>query len=91
MKIILLLLGLASIIFSQTEKNFPLLTADYFSHSIPGDSAVIFAPGIFSLPNRLESNIAFTPDGKECYFGVLEIKDRKVSCKIYQSKYANNK
>jgi len=63
----------------------------YFNQPPPGDSAVIFAPGIISLPNRLESNIAFTPDGKECYNGVLEIKDRKVSNKINQSKYVNNK
>jgi Tol biopolymer transport system component len=66
-------------------------TEYYFNQPLPGDSAVIFAPGIFSLPNRLESNIALSPDGKECYFGVLEIKDRKVSYKIYQSKFANNK
>jgi Tol biopolymer transport system component len=63
----------------------------YFGQNPPGDSAVIFAPGIFSLPNRLESNIVFTPDGKECYFGVLEIMDRKYACKIYQSTFANNK
>ncbi len=69
----------------------PFDEVDYFGQNPPGDSAVIFAPGIFSLPDRLESNIAFTPDGKECYFGVLEIKDRKVSYKIYQSKYVHNK
>ena len=63
----------------------------YYNQTPPGDSAVIFAPGIFSLPDRLESNIALSTDGKECYFGVLEIKDRKVSYKIYQSKFANNK
>ena len=63
----------------------------YFNQPPPGDSAVIFAPGIFSLPNRLESNIAFTPGGKACYFGVLKIMDRKYACKIYQSKYVNNK
>lgn len=64
---------------------------NYFGQTPPKDSAVIFAPGIFSLPNRLESNITFTPDGKAFYFGVLEIKDRKVSYKIYQSTFTNNK
>ena len=90
-KILLLLLGLTSIIYSQTEKNSPLLKDYYFNQPLPGDSAVVFAPGIFSLPDRLESNIAFTPDGKECYFGILEINDNKASYKIYQSKYVNNK
>ncbi|NPD46630.1 MBL fold metallo-hydrolase [Lentimicrobium sp. S6] len=63
----------------------------YFNQPPPGDSAVVFAPGIISLSNRLESNIVFNPDGKECYFGVLEIKDRQVSYKIYQSIFDNNK
>ncbi|MBU2554239.1 MAG: hypothetical protein KKF98_07235 [Bacteroidetes bacterium] len=75
----------------ESEQNFLESKNAYFDQNPPGDSAVIFAPGIFSLPNRLESNIAFTPDGKACYFGVLEIKDRKVSCKIFQSTFANNK
>lgn len=76
---------------AQVTQDFTELKGYYFNQPLPGDSAVVFAPGIFSLSNRLESNIVFTPDGKECYFGVLEIKDRKVSYKIYQSTFANNK
>ncbi len=63
----------------------------YFNQVLPGDSALVYAPGIFSLPNRLESNITFSPDGQECYFGLLEIKDKKVSYKVYYTKYLNNK
>lgn len=75
----------------KPAQNFLETKDAYFGQNPPGDSAVVFAPGIFSLPNRLESNIAFTPDGKACYFGILEIKDRNVSYKIFQSTFANNK
>jgi ankyrin repeat protein/L-ascorbate metabolism protein UlaG (beta-lactamase superfamily) len=76
--------------WSMPDK-LPISTGYLFNQPPPGDSAVIFAPGIFSLTNRLESNIAFTPDGRECYFGTLEIRDRNVSYKIYQSRYVNGK
>lgn len=91
--IIFLLLSYISVLSYAQQKNkeVTVLSEFYYNQAPPVDSAVIFAPGIFSLPDRLESNIAFTPDGKECYFGILEIKDNKVSYKIYQSKYVNNK
>jgi len=87
----IVIIALPYFIQAQVTQDFSELKGYYYNQTPPGDSAVIFAPGIFSLPNRLESNIAFSPDGKECYFGVVEIKDRKVSYKIYQSKFANNK
>lgn len=89
-----------AILFNEELQTWHMPTEDgkistlgeyYFNQPPPGDSAVIFAPGIISLPNRLESNIAFTPDGKECYLGLLEVRDRKVFNKINQSKYVNNK
>jgi Tol biopolymer transport system component len=39
----------------------------------------------------MESEIVFSPDGKEYYFGVIETKDNKASYKIYYTKYRNNK
>ena len=89
--VLIILIGLTCLVNAQENTITPVRKGEYFNQSPPSDSAVIFAPGIFSLPNRLESNIAFTPDGKECYFGVLEIKDRNVSYKIFQSTFANNK
>ncbi|MDX2415162.1 MAG: hypothetical protein QNK33_08220 [Bacteroidales bacterium] len=76
---------------AQVTQDFTELKGYYFNQALPGDSALLFAPGIFSLSDRLESNIAFSPNGKECYFGVMEIKDNKASSKIYCSKYQNNK
>lgn len=42
----------------------------YLAQAPPGDSAVVFAPGLISLPGRKESCITFTPDGKTCVFSV---------------------
>jgi uncharacterized protein (TIGR02145 family) len=43
-------------------------SAKYFGQTPPGDTAVIFAPGIISLTNRFESDITVSPDGNEVYF-----------------------
>jgi len=59
-------------------------TIDYFGQTPPGNTAVVFAPGIISLSNRKEHRIVFTPDGTECYFVVS-----RDSSKIYYSKYEN--
>ncbi len=91
-KILLLLLtGFFCTSCTQTETNFLETKDAYFGQTPPGDSAVVFAPGIFSLPDRLESSITFSPDGKELYFQVVEIANNKASYKIYYTKYVNNK
>jgi Tol biopolymer transport system component len=58
----------------------------YFGQTPPGDTAVIFAPGIISLTNRLEGKIIFSPDGNECYFDV----SINGSDKIYYTKRLKN-
>jgi len=87
----LVLIGLSSFIQAQTTQELSVLKGYYFNQPPPSDSAIVFAPEIFSRSDRMESNIALSPDGKECYFGILEIKDKKASYKILQSKYVNNK
>lgn len=42
----------------------------YFGQTPPGDSAVVFAPGIVTLPNRNVPCISFSPDGKSAVFYV---------------------
>ncbi len=68
-KILLLLLGLTSIIYSQTEKKFPLLNGDYLGQPLPGDTPVVFAPGIISTDSTIEhGSPSFSPDGNEVYW-----------------------
>ncbi|MFA6127737.1 MAG: putative Ig domain-containing protein [Bacteroidales bacterium] len=42
----------------------------YLGQTPPGDSAVVFAPGIVTLPNRNVPCISFSPDGKSAVFYV---------------------
>lgn len=43
----------------------------YLGQTPPGSVPQIFAPGIVSLTNRLETYPAFSPDGKDMYFSVV--------------------
>ena len=84
LKLIFLFSLLINIGFSQTTGKDGL----YFGQTPPGDSAIIFAPGIISLSDRLEGKIAFSPDVSECYFTVWGANYS--SCKIYCTKRINN-
>lgn len=50
---------------AQTEVKGP-----YFGQTPPGTTPELFAPGILTVPGGLVavSRIAFSPDGKECFF-----------------------
>ena len=76
---------------TQSEKNIFEIKDAYFGQKPPGLSPDIFAPGILSHPDRLESKVVFSHDGSECYFGVVEIKDNRASNKIYYTQYVNNR
>ncbi len=76
------LLGIISLISAAQENAI-----DYFGQTPPGDSAVVFAPGIISLPHRVEQSIVFSPDGKECFFN--EWAANYSYAKIYYTKYEN--
>ncbi len=52
----------------EASTEFPVLSGDYFDQTPPGDIAEIFAPGIISRTDRLENQIAFSPDGNSVYF-----------------------
>lgn len=84
MKITLLFIVMYSAAVIAQNKSI-----DYFGQTPPGDSAVIFAPGIISLPDRLEGKVAFSPDGSEFYFTVWG--PRFSSCKIYHTSLINSK
>jgi hypothetical protein len=62
-------------------------TFDYFGQTPPGNTAVMFAPGIISLTNRLESQILYMPDGKELYMTIDgSVGPGKIYCKKYSNK-----
>ncbi len=61
----------------------------YFGQAPPGDTAVLFAPGIVSIPNRFQSTITFSPDGKECCFSIKDAVYWSWATILY-AKYENN-
>jgi len=68
-----------------TALSASAVTGPYFGQTPPGSTPEVFAPGILSLADRMEGNIAFSPDGNECYFtSVGEI------CSIYYTMCIDN-
>ena len=43
----------------------------YLAQTPPGDTPVVFAPGVVSLENRLETYPTFSPDGQEMFYSVV--------------------
>jgi hypothetical protein len=54
----------------EKADTFSVLTGPYLGQTPPGDTAVLFAPGIVST-GMYTRDVAMTPEGDEVYFGVL--------------------
>jgi hypothetical protein len=80
--IVIIFVLIAQSLYSQ---QFTDLYGDYLGQTPPGDSAIIFAPGIVSLPGRSEYRIIFSPNGNECFFTV----GLKNSIRTYYTKRIN--
>jgi hypothetical protein len=80
------------LIFSITSVYSQSIPEDslYFGQAPPGDSAVVFAPGIVSFTSSFTGGIAFSPKGDECCYGRFDGKDWTWGT-IYYAKYVNNK
>lgn len=65
--ILVLLIVLAFSMNAQSNK----IDKPYLGQNPPGKTPEIFAPGIISLDNRLETYPTFSPDGKEMFFSVV--------------------
>ncbi len=64
-----LLLVIFSFLSSCTNKDEPeVFRGNYFEQEPPGDSPVVFAPGLISTDEDMELSCTFSPDGTEFYF-----------------------
>ncbi len=84
--VLTLLLILLNTCLSQPIPNDSL----YLAQPRPGDSAVVFAPGLISLPGRNEVCITFSPDGKTVFYSIEFFPSPGVPF-IMHSEYKNNK
>ncbi|MGD1043877.1 MAG: putative Ig domain-containing protein [Bacteroidota bacterium] len=65
---VLMFLVISSLsVYAQNIPNDSL----YFGQTPPGDSAIVFAPGIVSITGRTENRITFSPDRKMCFFSAM--------------------
>jgi Tol biopolymer transport system component len=67
--VFIILLGLPILALSQVTKDFPVLTGDYLGQPLPGETPVVFAPGIISVDSTIEhGSPTFSPDGNEVFW-----------------------
>ncbi|MGD1046431.1 MAG: putative Ig domain-containing protein [Bacteroidota bacterium] len=76
---------IATVCFGQTIPDSAL----YFGQAPPGDSAIIFAPGIISLPSRYNQLSTFSPSGDEFCFSVSD--NNWSICNIWHTQFENGK
>ena len=63
---------LLSALFCESPVSSQTIPTDslYMGQTRPGDSAIVFAPGSISLPDRRETKIVFSPNNHECLIGI---------------------
>jgi len=71
-KLILPVLASTRLVHAQDTQNFTDLYGDYLGQTPPGDTPVVFAPGIVSTIYMEHSALAFSPDGNELFWRVQE-------------------
>jgi len=79
---------LKSIGADQSPQKFPDLNGEYMGQAIPGNKAVIFAPGILNPKHEYHGAIVFSPDGNEMYWSAY-VDDKGAS--ILRSQRINGK
>jgi len=89
-KIVFVFLLVITMISCEKSNNndFPDLSGDYLGQILPDSNAILFAPEIISLENRLESKIVFSPDGNTVY---IQIYNNDFMSTIYYSSLVDNK
>lgn len=85
----LLLLGINSLIYAQSAKEFTDLTGDYLGQAPPEDKPAIFAPGIISGKYLEHSAAVFSSDGNEVYWCSRE--NQESTLKIWFTKRIKNR
>jgi hypothetical protein len=64
----LLLSGLSVYIYAKNMNEFPVLEGNILGQTPPGDTPVVFAPGIVSIDNKNSHALVVSPDGKMIIF-----------------------
>ncbi len=65
---------------SKSEK-FPKLTGSYLGQKPPGTTPVVFLPELFNMYTYLHGKLVFSPDGKEVFWVVTSVIDKRMLIK----------
>jgi hypothetical protein len=71
MKTVLFSFAFLLILNAGSSQTISSDSSSYLGQNPPGKIPQLFAPGIISLENRLETYPTFSPDGKEMFFSVV--------------------
>lgn len=72
-KIVLLVLLALLFNLCAEKRESVLLKNYYFDPSVPGDTAIVFAPGFVSTDQHEHSRITFSKDGTEMFWSVIPV------------------
>jgi Tol biopolymer transport system component len=89
MKKYLILIVLALIVQYSFGQQFTDLYGDYLGQTLPGDTPVVFAPGIISRYSLEHGPAVFSPDGNEVYWAWRD--NPSTICHIWYMKRINNR
>ncbi len=85
MKYKLIILLFINTIYAQNKSNWK-----YMGQTPPEDSAIVFAPGVVSIPNRYEEKFCYASNGMEIFFGIHTDSKDYFNPKILHMKYEND-
>lgn len=84
-------LFLMGLFYCSVQQNIlPNLKGSYLGQKPPGVTPEVFAPGIVSTNNHAEMGCAWTPEGKEFYFGRSETADIGSNWAIWMMREKDN-
>jgi len=91
MKTVLMIIILALIVQYSFGQQFTDLYGNYLGQTPPGDTPVVFAPGIISTQSLEHSAAIFTPDGNEVYWYAFMMNEISAPHHIRFMKRINNR
>ena len=72
-------------IISNNSREFTDLKGDYLGQQLPGDTPVVFAPGIISTDSTIEHGFpTFSPDGNEVFWQANSFDHKIIHCLTMQ-------
>lgn len=83
-----LISGCKEEVVSPPSSDWPIINGEYLGQTPPGNTPVVFAPGIISTENN-EAILAAYPGGNELYYLVVQSDNNNITSTILETKVEN--